>query len=372
MTSTLYDTAMAARVLRATVEQDEATALAVKNFDVPFEGTTAFVKWETPDVGRDFSIGLIVGPSGTGKSHLLADFGATDYPTWDRERAIVSQFANPDDAIDRLGSVGLNTVRSWLKPYHVLSNGERHRADMARMIGDDACIDEFTSVVDRTVAHATANAVRQFVKRRKFERVVFATCHYDVGEWLEPDWVFDTASGELARGRLQRPKIRFTVHESGRDCWPLFAKYHYLSATLNASARCFLAIWNGIPIAFNGVLPQPSGTVQRAWRSSRLVVLPDYQGLGVGMRFNEACGQIHRDEGKRYFIKTTHPRMGAYLARSSLWRATSSNLKPSSPHGKLKSWKTDPNRLMHSYEYVGDGSPLPETKQESSAQLSLF
>jgi hypothetical protein len=39
-----------------------------------------------------------------------------------QNKSIISHFENPDDGINKLGSVGLNSVPSWYKPYQVLSN----------------------------------------------------------------------------------------------------------------------------------------------------------------------------------------------------------------------------------------------------------
>lgn len=90
-------------------------------------------------------------------------------------------------------AVGFGSVPSWLKPYSVLSNGEKMRVDLARAMleKDFVCFDEFTSVVDRQVAQTTCIAINKAVKRSD-KQFVAVTCHYDVMEWLEPDWVFDT------------------------------------------------------------------------------------------------------------------------------------------------------------------------------------
>jgi ABC-type ATPase with predicted acetyltransferase domain len=49
--------------------------------------------------------------------------------------------------------------------------------------------DEFTSIVDREIAKVSAYAISKAVRRSK-KRFVAVTCHYDVVDWLEPDWVF--------------------------------------------------------------------------------------------------------------------------------------------------------------------------------------
>ena len=90
-------------------------------------------------------------------------------------------------------AVGFGSVPSWLKPYSVLSNGEKMRVDLARALleQDTICFDEFTSVVDRQVAQTMCIATNKAIKRTN-KRFIAVTCHYDVLEWLEADWIFDT------------------------------------------------------------------------------------------------------------------------------------------------------------------------------------
>lgn len=143
---------------------------------------------------------MIVGSSGSGKSTLLNSFGEEENPKWHLDKSIVSHFESPDEAINLLTAVGLNSVPSWYKPYHVLSNGEKFRADLARKIKDGAVIDEFTSVVDRNVAKAASVALVRYIKKNNIKNVVLSTCHRDILEWLEPDWVIDTDLGEYTEG----------------------------------------------------------------------------------------------------------------------------------------------------------------------------
>jgi len=92
-------------------------------------------------------------------------------------------------------AVGFNTIPSWLKPYHVLSNGEKFRVELAkRLIESDEMIifDEFTSVVDRQVAKIASHAVQKYIRKNK-KQFVAISCHYDVIDWLQPDWIYDTA-----------------------------------------------------------------------------------------------------------------------------------------------------------------------------------
>ena len=187
--------------LISTVEQDDFIAASEKAFDCRFDGTSKFYPWILPsNIPKDFKIGVIVGSSGSGKSTLLKNFGIEESPEWDTTKSIVSHFESPDEAINRLGAVGLNTIPSWYKPYDVLSNGEKFRADLARKLKSHAVIDEFTSVVDRNVAKAASVSLVRYVKNNNINNVVLSTCHRDILEWLEPDWVIDTDTGEFHRG----------------------------------------------------------------------------------------------------------------------------------------------------------------------------
>ena len=187
--------------LISSVERDDFILASEKAFDCIFDGTSTFYQWEFPkNLPKKFKLGVIVGSSGSGKSTLLKKFGTEEEPIWEPNKSIVSHFDSPDDAINKLGSVGLNSIPSWYKPYHVLSNGEKFRADLARKIKSNTVIDEFTSVVDRNVAKAASVSLSKYVKANKLENIVLSTCHHDILDWLEPDWVLDTDTGELLDG----------------------------------------------------------------------------------------------------------------------------------------------------------------------------
>ena len=187
--------------LISTVVKDEFIKASEKAFDCIFDGTSKFYPWLVPsNIPKQFKIGVIVGSSGSGKSTLLKNFGQEELPEWNETKSIISHFESPDEAINKLGAVGLNTIPSWYKPYHVLSNGEKFRADLARKLKSNTVIDEFTSVVDRTVAKAASVSLSKYVKNNDVTNIVLATCHRDILEWLEPDWVIDTDTGEFHQG----------------------------------------------------------------------------------------------------------------------------------------------------------------------------
>jgi len=338
------------------VELDSITKGVSENFDFKFNGESCFTAPRMEKPQDEFSIGLIVGPSGSGKSTLLSEFGAEAACVWEKDKAIVSHFADVNTAQEKLSAVGFNSIPAWFRPFHVLSTGEQFRVNLARRIKDGAVIDEFTSVVDRSVAKSCAHAVRRYVTKNRLKSLVFASCHYDIIEWLQPDWVFDTAKGEyLPRGYLQRPTINLECVPCGVEAWAAFREHHYLTADINKSAKFWLCFWDGILVGFASAIAFPSGTIKKAMREHRTVVLPDYQGLGIGVRLSDAIAEIYVSQGYRYFSKTAHPRMGEYRNNSERWKPTSKNMRSRSEKEAASISKWVVRRVIaYSHEYIGE------------------
>jgi GNAT superfamily N-acetyltransferase len=346
--------------LISSVELDPITEELIRPFDYQSDGTEKFYPYVLPnDLPKYWGIGVIVGASGTGKSKLLAQFDGeiTPLPEWDSSCSIASHFDDPVDASEKLAAAGLMSVPEWVKPYNVLSNGQQFRANLARSLHSCARIDEFTSVIDRNVAKAASASMARYVRKNEIEGIVLATCHRDVLEYLEPDWVIDTDRGEWASGRyLHRPDMVVEILPADRTLWGHFAPYHYLSESLNKTARCYVAVWEGQLVGFVATLSYPSGSVQNSFREHRLVIHPDYQGLGLGPKVSEAVAQYYIENGKRYFSKTSHPRLGGYRDQSDKWKPTSKNHMRRTDGLNLdgaQRWAIDPNRWSYSHEYKG-------------------
>jgi hypothetical protein len=151
-------------------------------------------------------------------------------------------------------------VPSWLRPYPVLSNGEKFRADLARIICEAPArvvVDEFTSVVDRQIARSA----RWRSRRRGAHRRpgVLLSCHYDIIDWLEPDWVFDTATGKFAgRGLWRRPRIESSFGRRTGVTGRLFEPHHYLKLPKMIGAICYVGAVDGELVAHLGVAPRTS------------------------------------------------------------------------------------------------------------------
>jgi len=290
---------------------------------------------ELPIDDGGWQIGLVVGPSGSGKTSIgkkLFGESAIWEPDWPSDAPIIDAISPGGDfnaVTGSLASVGLGDVPSWLRPFHVLSNGEKFRANLARLVSEspaEVVVDEFTSVVDRQIAKIGALAFQK-AWRRTGKKAVLLSCHYDVIDWIEPDWVYDTQKGEYAGRRLwRRPKFDFEIHETDWRYWPLFEPHHYLKVPKMVAARCYVASVGGSPVAHLAVSTRPG---LKEARACRLVVMPEWQGAGVGLRFlNAVCEEWL--QGRNRFGKkmptlfhTSHPGLVAALRRMPQWRQVS-------------------------------------------------
>jgi len=298
-------------------------------FDVP-PGERSQEEWDAdlPCEEKEWNIGLIVGPSGSGKStiasRLFKDNIISSYK-WSKTESIVDGFPKGMSIrkiTDFLSSVGFSSPPNWLRPYHVLSTGEQFRVTMARALAESpdlAVIDEFTSVVDRTVAQIGSTAIARAVRKKK-QKIIGISCHYDILEWLQPDWVYDLRSNTFSwRLVQQHPEITFEIRRVHYSAWGLFSKYHYLDHDINRSAKCFIALLDEEPIAF-AAWTYTVGRGGGFWRGHRLVCLPDYQGIGIGVRLSDFVASLMAAiKGKRVFITTAHPGMIYYHSASPLW-----------------------------------------------------
>jgi energy-coupling factor transporter ATP-binding protein EcfA2 len=324
---------------------------------------TSRVEWEVvlPLDERPWSIGLITGPSGCGKSTIARALWPDETRratslTWPADRSVLDAF--PDrlpvkDIVELLCAVGFSSPPAWLRPFQVLSTGQQFRATLARLLAEAdsslVVLDEFTSVVDRTVAQIGSAALARTVRQRG-GCFVAVTCHEDVIAWLQPDWIYYLAEDRLEWRCLQRrPAIVLEVVRCQASAWPLFAPHHYLADSLNPSAVCFLATWQARPVAFSAWLPF-FGPGPPTRREHRTVTLPDFQGAGIGNALSDFCASLWKGLGNRATSTTTHPAMIRSRLRSDRWRLARKPSFAAGHEGKVRHAVT---RLTAGFEYVG-------------------
>jgi GNAT superfamily N-acetyltransferase len=346
-------------------------------FDVPpMERVNLEWNVDLPIEDKPWNVGLIVGPSGCGKSSIARDLFGPAYVKefdWSPERSLLDGFPEGMSIKEitlLLSSVGFSSPPSWARPFGVLSNGEQFRTTLARALVEkpELCVfDEFTSVVDRNVAKIGSAAVAKTVRRRK-QKFVAVTCHYDVEEWLDPDWVYSPVDSSF-QWRLvrRRPPIELQICRVHHSTWAQFAHHHYLTNKLSKSAFCFAAFSEGRAVAFDAWLPffgRSHGLIRRGHRT---VCLPDYQGVGIGNALFTRVASMWRGLGYRAVSGTGHPAEIAHRSRSPNWRMTSAPKRHR--RGKHGSDSTRAiNRLVASFEYIGPAM----SKHDAKAQLEAW
>ena len=347
------------------------------NFDLTIDGVDLTGAW---------NIGVIVGPSGSGKTSIgkqlfggnrIVDLSAG----WSRELPIIDDIAPEADfntVTGLLASVGLGDVPAWLRPFSVLSNGEQFRAGLARLICEKpakAVVDEFTSVVDRQIARVGAQAFQKAWRRENpAGKVVLLTPHYDVVDWLQPDWVIDTKTKSFERDcPRKRPNIELQLWKVDGSYWRYFEPHYYLKLPRPIAPEYFIGTVDGELACHLAVCPWFHNG---GYRATRLVTMPEWQGAGVGSRFLDAIAQYHLDgngrKGKRLptFFHTSHPQLCATLRRSPRWLQVSAKLygdnKTKSYKSLTKSAKKNGGesaksgygghfRAVQGFKYIGEG-----------------
>ena len=313
-----------------------------------FNATTGY-NWskdvELPIDGKEWQIGLIVGASGSGKTSLGAELarrlGGGEiydiYAGWDGGKPIVDCIAPDGDfnaVTSALSSVGLGDVPAWLRPFQVLSNGEKFRAGLARLVverPDLAVVDEFTSVIDRQIAKVGASALQKSWRRGP-GRIILLSCHYDIIEWLQPDWGYDMNEARFFERDCLRPRPPLTleIYKVHGTVFPrLFKKHYYLDLPMPIAGEYFVGAIDGEPVCRLAVCPRFQ---DKHYRATRLVTMPEWQGIGVATKFLAEVCQMHLDGlgrcGHKYttIFHTSHPQLCMALRHSKKWRQVSAVL----------------------------------------------
>ena len=342
-------------------------------FDVPIEDKLSVsLSGDISIEERNWNVGLIVGPSGSGKTLILENqFGRSPSLLFTR-KSVIDDF--PDCSMESIArvcqSVGFNTIPSWLRPYSVLSNGEKFRAEIAsRLLSGDKSgnipilCDEFTSVVDRQVAQITSHAVGRYVRENGM-KFVAASCHYDIIPWLNPDWIIEPGNPLKFQWReLQsRPKLNISISRVRYETWHLFKAYHYMNQDLNKAARCYGLFIDGKIASFSSVLYRPHPRVSDIMGLSRSVTLPDFQGLGLSSILSDTLGSAYKSLGKRLHSYPNHPAYIRTRQRSSNWLQIKQAGSFSPARGRSSTVEGFGGKRCAVFLYVGPSMNLEDAK----------
>ena len=348
-------------------------AARVKSLFNAESGCNFDLEIDNVDLSGDWNIGVVVGPSGSGKTSIGRQiFGENkiyDYTQgWSPDKPIIDDIAPNGDFNEvtaALANVGLGSVPSWLRPFRVLSNGEQFRAGLAKIVcekPDEIVIDEFTSVIDRQIARIGSQAFQKAWRRGNPKgKVVLLTPHYDILDWIQPDWVIDTKTKTFVRGVLrQRPKMNLDIRQGNKSYWKFYQPHYYLDLPEPVAAMHFIGTVDGELACHIVVAPRFE---VHGYRATRLVTMPEWQGAGVGSKFLNFIAQYHLDGngrgGHKYvtYFHTSHPQLCAYLRHSQKWVQVSAVLyggnKKKSGESIIRSQKRKKSKLICGAGYGG-------------------
>lgn len=382
---------MAIIELKTKIKNDKYTEYVYEAFDIQNrEETSVSINMNLGEAKNfKWNIGVLLGGSGSGKTTILKKIGNIKNVVFDNEKPLISNFnwLEPKDATFVLTSMGLSSVPTWLRPFHTLSNGEQYRATLAYLVSsanenEVILVDEYTSVVDRDVAKAMSFALQKYIRKTN-KRIILASCHYDILEWLMPDWICSPQKGGVLEKceylRQGKPKIELQVSRVESQTWNIFKKHHYLTEEVNKSCKFILFEWNNKPISIVAVLNTPRKGCPNGMAISRIVVLPDYQGLGLGSRISNFIGAIFKNEDKKMYIKTVNPALGEYFNNSNLWKGTTMNGKKRTETGfDIEKYKNRVTRKSYCHEYIGESISgyeellLPINEMRKKQIITLF
>lgn len=199
-------------ILKSDISKTFRCQRAANSLDIDTEKKSIHELKISADLESPFNIGLILGASGSGKTTLAHKiFGDDCFKiNLDSEKPIIDQFPENlsyDECANILSGIGLTSVPCWIRPVKTLSNGQKARAEAAYMMINSSNInilDEWTSVVDRTIAKVMSHCVQKFARKNQ-KKIILLSCHYDVIDWLNPDWIIDCNDGSYIDRRLLRP-----------------------------------------------------------------------------------------------------------------------------------------------------------------------
>lgn len=186
--------------LKSEILKDKFTEYVCQKYDIQNHTETETI---LPEVelsvldNNEWNIAVIVGNSGSGKTNLIKSIGELIIPSYDEEKSAISQFdfISEQEVCDLFNGVGFSSVPSWLRKPHELSNGEKARLDLVYSIvytpkDNPILIDEYSSVLNRTASMSMSYCLQRYIRKIN-RRIVIASCHFDIIQWLNPDFIFN-------------------------------------------------------------------------------------------------------------------------------------------------------------------------------------
>ena len=261
----------------------------------------------------------ITGDSGSGKSTFLKLFSSelqskslkrvnfADVQADDNEVIINSVGSSQEEAMALLSVVGLSEAFIMLRKYKELSEGQKYRYKLAKMIAQNAdvlLIDEFGATLDREMAKVLAYCIQKWARRNK-KMVVVATTHKDLIEDFNPNVVVDKKFGQITQVKYYSAKPRqfslvstMQILPAGKEDYDYLKCFHYLQGTPAAIKNRFKLTYNGETIGIivytltfralhlrNELFPEYKNNIKAVnseiLRIARIIIHPKFRGISL-------------------------------------------------------------------------------------------
>jgi ABC-type ATPase with predicted acetyltransferase domain len=260
----------------------------------------------------------ITGDSGSGKSVLLraikADLGeaAIDLSdvAVDTEKPLIETVGiTVEEGLELLSKVGLNDAFLFLRTYSQLSDGQRYRYRIAKLIESGKqwwLMDEFAACLDRDTAKIIAYNLQK-IARQQGKAVIVATTHSDLAGDLKPSVLVRKRFGAEIKINYY-PNIlaaecsliqEMRVEEGTREDWQKLSSFHYrghkvavprkIFRLVRGDELCGVIVYSYPPPACYGRrLVLPRMTIQEINKQlsiiNRVVIHPKYRTIGLGAK----------------------------------------------------------------------------------------
>jgi ABC-type transport system involved in cytochrome c biogenesis ATPase subunit len=260
----------------------------------------------------------ITGDSGSGKSVLLrairADLGeeAIDLleVAVDAEKPLIETVGvTVEEGLELLSKVGLNDAFLFLRTYCQLSDGQKYRYRIAKLIESGKqwwLMDEFAACLDRDTAKIISYNLQK-IARQQGKAVIVATTHGDLTEDLKPSVLIRKRFGEEIQIKYypNEPTAECSlikemkIEEGTREDWKKLCCFHYrghgvavvrkIFRVVRGDELCGVIVYSYPPPACYGRrLVLPRMTIQKLNKQlsiiNRVVIHPKYRTVGLGAK----------------------------------------------------------------------------------------
>jgi ABC-type transport system involved in cytochrome c biogenesis ATPase subunit/GNAT superfamily N-acetyltransferase len=260
----------------------------------------------------------VTGDSGSGKSVLLRaikqDLGKTAADVGDIEvdpkKPLIEMIGDTvEEGLTFLSKVGLNDAFLFLRTFDQLSDGQKYRYKIAKLMESKAqfwLLDEFVATLDRDTAKIVAYNLQK-CSRQMGKAVLVATTHTDLTQDLNP-------SVHIHKRFGKEIKVDYHSNDPPTECslvkemhielastndWKKLSEFHYRShrippprkifALKRADELCGVIVYSyPPPVCFGRRIMLPKIGMkelnEKVSNISRIVVHPKYRSIGLGAK----------------------------------------------------------------------------------------